>query len=44
VHEFTLPPVSVRPHCDVVAHSSTFTHVALKPVPDVVKPAPHVHA
>jgi hypothetical protein len=34
----------VRPHCDAVAHSFTFTHVAVSPLPESTKPAPHVHA
>jgi hypothetical protein len=43
VQAFTLPPVSVRPHCDVVAHSFTFTHVAESPLPESTYPAAHVH-
>jgi hypothetical protein len=43
VHAFTLPPVSERPHRDAIAHSSTFTHVTLKPVPEDVNPLPQEH-
>jgi hypothetical protein len=43
VQAFTLPPVSVRPHCDVVAHSFTFTHVALRPLPESTYPAAQLH-
>jgi hypothetical protein len=42
-HVLAEPPLSVRPHCDAVAHSLTFTHVALRPVPESTNPAPQVH-
>jgi len=41
-HPFTLPPTNDRPHCDAVAHSFTFTHVAESPLPESTYPAAHV--
>jgi hypothetical protein len=40
---FTLPPVSARPHWEAVAHSLTFTQVAVAPEPESTKPDPQVH-
>jgi hypothetical protein len=39
----TLPPVSDRPHREVVEHSFTSAQVADSPVPEDVKPVPQVH-
>jgi hypothetical protein len=31
-------------HVATLLHSLTSAHVALRPLPDALKPAPHVHA